>query len=351
MDHRNEANCGKYKCSQCTKQFSRKDTLHRHELDSHGSYADRRRLRCDECKKQFSTYHNLLRHQISHTEEPIYQCAICGKGFKRSDNLKRHERIHQNIEIECDDPNWTQVFPSYEALKRHTESHTDEDYVPVVDDIPPPKERLIGCAPCPSSSYQIVVLDFKNNVRGHQCTQCLKVFKKCNKFYWHYKLDHKGKTGHRKIGVRCNACPRLFNSKQDCNRHQLLHQSDPSKITVTFGPICDKNRILTPHQQRFWTSFRPCTYPHQIVSVNEKHSHQCTICLYITGTDDPCYQGRRHYQENHNAHDLPVERAYQCCQCWVLFRTMDELTKHSLAVCQPVHKSSSTATTSYATAI
>ena len=355
MEKKNNENSDNHEFSECPKQFSRLDTLLAHQRDVHGSKSDRERVRCKTCKKSFSSRQKLRRHEATHTDKPQYQCSVCSKEFKRSDNLKRHERSHGNVEMRCEDERCKKVFTTFLAYERHQHTHTDEEYIA--------PENVPVCKPCSrnkynsykspfESSHQIVVMDDKNNQRGHQCTHCLKIFRHCKEFELHYSRHHEfhhpipGKLGtyfimhmhgHRKIGVRCDSCPKLFGNQQDCDRHQLSqHQFDSQMEDVTFAPTCDD---------------KECP-PHQLVYVKGLLHHQCTICLTVSEyslrvSRFACFSFKKHHRDHHIAMDLPVQRGFQCQRCKLLFSTREDRENHSSSVCS--NAMSSTTRTTYTT--
>ena len=237
-----KSNEGRFQCSQCPKTYSRSDTLRAHERDIHGTVYDKKQVKCEICSKHLGSRRELKRHMAVHDQDQAYSCSYCSKEFSRPDNLKVHEESHNSGEIQCEDELCKMVFKTPLAYKRHKSSHTDEIYVP--QDGSSECQRCTGCFIFDfKHHHQIVIID---NKEVHQCTHCLKLFKKCIQLPEHvfdvhtYPSYPTGRNGrrfsryngkdeiyhayychaHRKIGVRCERCHRLFNDKPGCNRHQ-----------------------------------------------------------------------------------------------------------------------------------
>ena len=246
----------KFPCSECSKAYSRLDTLRAHERDMHGTESNKKLVTCQHCCKSFGSRQKLLRHKATyhkHPGIPGHHCAVCGKEFSRTDNLREHEKSHE-VEIECEDQHCMKVFQSHQAYNRHKNSHTDEVYASTTDTqctacLRATKFKSDHQATKFKSDHQTIVIDQREN---HQCTHCLKTFRECNKFQSHvweehtktvrvptdsfwisngvtkrsYENERRYRHEHRKIGVRCDLCNQLFTTKHDCSRHQLLkHQS------------------------------------------------------------------------------------------------------------------------------
>lgn len=99
---------------------------------------------CNTCTKIFSCKAKLTRHEKSHAGINKHICEKCGNAYRESGSLKKHVRAkHSNREkpYKCDQCNL--AFNAKSTLLRHITTHTGE--------------RLFGCDICqkfyPSKSY------------------------------------------------------------------------------------------------------------------------------------------------------------------------------------------------------
>ena len=97
-------------CSDCGKQFSRKDDLKRHKKSVHV---------CTQCDQKFCTINNLRKHISS--KHVIISCKVCGETFTRKSSLEAHTRKGNEILCsECD-----LIFCNLNNLSKHKKAvHT-----------------------------------------------------------------------------------------------------------------------------------------------------------------------------------------------------------------------------------
>ena len=124
-----------FKCTFCTKSFSRDRGLKRHMLVHSGDKPHS----CEECGKEVTTSHSLKMHKLIHTGEKPYSCPVCSKPFRRSQHVKKHilthgKEIDQNFILTT--RNCAEATKDTASMIMHsvqtTEVSTDKD--PIKDD-------------------------------------------------------------------------------------------------------------------------------------------------------------------------------------------------------------------------
>lgn len=77
-------------CPMCVRQFTRKDSLHRHIMNVHH---DKKRYVCDHCNKRFDRKSQLGAHSMAY-------CEFCLGDFKCKAKLKQHiSQMHNGAAI------------------------------------------------------------------------------------------------------------------------------------------------------------------------------------------------------------------------------------------------------------
>ncbi|KAF6080142.1 hypothetical protein HJG60_020800 [Phyllostomus discolor] len=79
-----------YKCTHCSKTFSSKSSLWKHQRN----HSLEKPYVCGECGKAFSRKDRIILHQRTHTGEKPFVCRDCGKAFSRKSALDVHQRTH-----------------------------------------------------------------------------------------------------------------------------------------------------------------------------------------------------------------------------------------------------------------
>jgi KRAB domain-containing zinc finger protein len=94
------ANFRPFECSICSKKFTSKANLRKHNRATHNE--DRGTIVCETCGKNFSTQGTLKRHLRIHTGVRPHECDICHQKFVVVDALKTHRILrHKILPYEC----------------------------------------------------------------------------------------------------------------------------------------------------------------------------------------------------------------------------------------------------------
>ncbi|XP_017285033.1 zinc finger protein 510-like [Kryptolebias marmoratus] len=78
-------------CHMCPLSFKTDSLLVQHMAKSHEGH---KAFKCSECPKEFSRRDHLALHLRVHTGEKPYRCSYCGKSFRQTSILKVHLRLH-----------------------------------------------------------------------------------------------------------------------------------------------------------------------------------------------------------------------------------------------------------------
>ncbi|XP_070570669.1 uncharacterized protein [Ptychodera flava] len=176
-----------YKCSYCSKMFSRRSYWRVHEL------GHSRPFRCELCNQSFTRQYNLTVHLRVHTGEKPYRCDECGQSFTRQYTLVLHKRMHSGEKPhEC--PVCNRRFSRMQTMRSHVKTHSSE----------------------------------------HICSKCNLAFPNREKLDRHIMTHHKGDKPYicNICGFRCSFSSSLQRHKQ---KHKLEEQTSPPAM-----PVIDK---------------------------------------------------------------------------------------------------------------
>ncbi|XP_068112258.1 gastrula zinc finger protein XlCGF48.2-like isoform X2 [Hyperolius riggenbachi] len=220
-----------FKCSECSRCFTRRQALQQHERIHTGE----KPFLCSECGKCFTHDSSLMRHRKGHAGIKPFLCTECGKSFSLKENLTSHMKIHLGGELfpcfECG-----KLFKYKSYLVDHHRIHTGE--------------KLFSCSQCgrrfstrnvlrrheqqhtskKSLSCPICEKCFSNKplLRSHQwhihtedkpfpCSECGK------RFVTEFHLLRHQKSHSAEKQFSCPKCQRGFKHKSDLARHQRNH--------------------------------------------------------------------------------------------------------------------------------
>jgi DNA-directed RNA polymerase subunit RPC12/RpoP len=187
-----------YKCTWCSKTFTKKDELTRH-IQSHTGV---RPYKCTRCDKAFANRSNRNRHVQIHTGARVkpYKCTHCNKAFVKKSNRNRHVQIHTGVKpykcTHCD-----MAFADKSTRNRHVQIHT--------------------------------------GVKPYKCTHCDKVFADKRTRNRHVQIH----TGARVKPYKCTHCDKAFVDKSHRNRHVQIHTGvrvKPYKLLIVIRHLLTK---------------------------------------------------------------------------------------------------------------
>lgn len=314
-----------WKCEKCCRQFSRRHLLASHVCNSTEEEESKNSLhQCDICEQSFRTVKYLYRHLAMHTD--IFKCDQCGRCFSRKDSLQKHilrcdpkraaaENIHS-----CH--NCGRTFSTKLGLENHllhcfslqcykcrrsfaTKSDLkDHECVPLSEESAKEGENRLSCQVCNKSfaNPQYLNRHEATHKGTFQCDICLKGFSRNEELSWHKRLCMGEAMINRDGFVTCEKCGNKFQDAKDYRDH-YQHHTHPFDC-MRCGKRFVKRGTLQTHS---------C---HRLLEGDEA---RCEIC-YKTFRSDK-------YLSRHQI--IHGEPQFQCEVCHKKFYRKDYLNDHS----------------------
>ena len=315
-----------WKCEKCCRQFSRRHLLASHVCNSTEEEEDSKNSlhQCDICEQSFRTVKYLYRHLAMHTD--IFKCDQCGRCFSRKDSMQKHilrcdpkraaaENIHS-----CH--NCGRTFSTKLGLENHLlhcfslqcykcrrsfatkQDLKDHECVPLSEETGKEGENRLSCQMCNKSFANLQYLNrHEATHKGtFQCDICLKGFSRNEELSWHKRLCTAEVMINRDGFVACEKCGNKFQDAKDYRDH-YQHHTHPFDC-MRCGKRFVKRGTLQTHS---------C---HRLLEGDEA---RCEIC-YKTFRSDK-------YLSRHQI--IHGEPQFQCEVCHKKFYRKDYLNDHS----------------------
>ncbi|XP_074521482.1 uncharacterized protein LOC141787122 [Halichoeres trimaculatus] len=269
-------------CPKCNSKFNSPEDLEAHMGEHEKSYP------CSTCGKKFKVEYALKKHEQSHQDEQYY-CSLCRKHFTKLSHYKRHIMVHDRRECRC--PHCDSVFLQLTAFKYHLRTHTEE--------------RPYQCTCCIESFEEKEDLDqhclkhrkFKKE-RPYSCTRCDSAFSMLIELTEHM-TSHEGEQP-----MNCPICGKTFLNKNKLEKHLSIHTGERPHLCSICGDGFPSAASLKLHVH---------------IHTGEK-PFSCSQCSKSFRSSS----GLRLHSKQH----LDVRPSYECPECGRTYGRMTELKMH-----------------------
>ncbi|CAJ1053979.1 zinc finger protein 665-like [Xyrichtys novacula] len=310
MSHRKAANVESYTCPDCQKTFAFPEDLNKH-LEVH---VKENNGTCPKCNRKFSSPEELEAHMGEH--EKTYPCNTCGKKFKVEYALKKHEQSHQDEQYYCS--LCRKHFTKLSHYKRHIMVHD---------------RRECRCPHCDSVFLQLTA--FKYHLRTHteerpyQCTCCIESFEDKEDLDQHCLKHRKFK---KERPYSCTRCDCAFSMLIELTEHMTSHEGEQPMNC----PICGKT-FLNKNKLEKHLSIHTGERPHLCSICGDGFPSAASLKLHIhihTGEKPfQCSQCSKSFRSSsglrlHSKQHLDIRPSYECPECGRTYGRMTELKMH-----------------------
>ncbi|KAJ8705347.1 hypothetical protein PYW07_011174 [Mythimna separata] len=318
-----------YKCENCIKGFSFKDSYDKHMEKHKQSMGD---YECDICKQRTDTEDKLVSHMRYHLirykcpecgltrncrmtirdhynayHSHGYQiCPYCSKSFKRQTSMRKHVRyVHMRKgRVQC--AYCERTYADKNVLRTHMNiKHSKE-----VSALPATKQHVCPeCGMAFKSPSQLRNHSIKHSdIRNYYCVECDKSFKTAATLKNHLKTTATH-ISYIQLPLPCLHCDKRFAIRRDLERHT-------NRIHLNIKPFscdrCDKNYLdnwaLKEHQRRAHEGHK-----------RSPHRFPCPMC-------DKVFDRNQILKGHIRTHT--GERPYHCTKCPATFSQSNILRTH-----------------------
>uniref|UniRef100_A0A8C5VKA0 PR domain zinc finger protein 15 n=1 Tax=Microcebus murinus TaxID=30608 RepID=A0A8C5VKA0_MICMU len=312
-----------FKCEECAKLFSRKESLKQHVSYKHsrnevdGEY----RHRCGTCEKTFRIESALEFHNCR-TDDKTFQCEMCFRFFSTNSNLSKHKKKHGDKKFACEVCN--KMFYRKDVMLDHQRRHLEGVRRVKREDLEAGGESLVR---------------YKKEPSG--CPVCGKVFS-CRSNMNKHLLTHGDKK------YTCEICGRKFFRVDVLRDHIHVHFKDIAlmddhqreefigKIGISSeenDDNSDESADSEPHKyscKRCQLTFgRGKDYLKHIMDVHKEKGHGCSICNRRFALKATYHAHMVIHREN--LPDPNVQKYIHPCEiCGRIFNSIGNLERHKL---------------------